>query len=197
MRDCCTVLARCCAVARLCVCAGDGQAVCRWCTLQYGAVMRCTAVPVHRVVRTRTAVRARTCVVVSLPRSRAVRVPPTLTFTRSRGTRMGQNKLEVAQLDRNQVQLDRDTIQTFYDITRKEVRDYDMAITAKDREMEIMEDNHRVEVRVYVQKVKHLEYEHKNALGRITSEVRAACVCAWMALPCQPGPSCVCGLCGT
>ena len=42
---------------------------------------------------------------------------------------------------------------------------------AKDREMEIMEDNHRVEVRVYVQKVKHLEYEHKNTLGRITSEV--------------------------
>ena len=83
-----------------------------------------------------------------------------------------KNKLEVAQLDRNQVQLDRDTIQTFYDITRKEVRDYDMAITAKDREMEIMEDNHRVEVRVYVQKVKHLEYEHKNALGRITSETK-------------------------
>ena len=70
------------------------------------------------------------------------------------------------------MQLDRDTIQTFYDITRKEVRDYDMAITAKDREMEIMEDNHRVEVRVYVQKVKHLEYEHKNALGRITSETK-------------------------
>lgn len=85
-----------------------------------------------------------------------------------------KNKLEVAQLDRNQVQLDRDTIQTFYDITKKEVRDYDMAITAKDREMEIMEDNHRVEVRVYVQKVKHLEYEHKNALGRITSETKTS-----------------------
>lgn len=33
-----------------------------------------------------------------------------------------QNKYEVAQLDRNQVQLDRDTIQTFFDITKKEVR---------------------------------------------------------------------------
>lgn len=28
--------------------------------------------------------------------------------------------------------------------------------------MEIMEENHRTEVRVYIQKVKHLEYEHKN-----------------------------------
>lgn len=84
-----------------------------------------------------------------------------------------KNKLEVAQLDRNQVQLDRDTIQTFYDISRKEVRDYDMAVMAKDREMEIMEDNHRVEVRVYVQKVKHLEYEHKNALARVTSETKS------------------------
>ena len=46
-----------------------------------------------------------------------------------------------------------------------------MAIMAKDREMEIMEDNHRVEVRVYVQKVKHLEYEHKNTLGRVESKV--------------------------
>jgi len=30
-----------------------------------------------------------------------------------------------------------------------------------------MEDNHRVEVRVYVQKVKHLEYEHRNNLKGI------------------------------
>lgn len=64
-----------------------------------------------------------------------------------------------------------DTIQTFYEITQKESKDYSMAIMAKDREMEIMEDNHRVEVRVYVQKVKHLEYEHKNTLGRVESKV--------------------------
>lgn len=42
-----------------------------------------------------------------------------------------------------------------------------MSIAAKDRAMELMEDNHRVEVRVYVQKVKHLEYEHKNNLKSI------------------------------
>ena len=31
-------------------------------------------------------------------------------------------------------------------------------------EMETSEENHRVEVRVYIQKVKHLQYEHKNNL---------------------------------
>ena len=40
--------------------------------------------------------------------------------------------------------------------------DLELAIKSKDREMEIMEENHRTEVRVYIQKVKHLEYEHKN-----------------------------------
>jgi len=49
---------------------------------------------------------------------------------------------ERAQLDRNYVQLERDTIQTFYDITKKEVRNLEMQVSKKDREMEQMEDNH-------------------------------------------------------
>ena len=48
-----------------------------------------------------------------------------------------------------------DTLQTFYDITRKEVNDLDMRIMSKDREMEVAEDNHRVEARVYSQKVRY------------------------------------------
>lgn len=41
-----------------------------------------------------------------------------------------------------------DTIQTFYDISKKELGDVEMHILGKDREMEMMEENHRVEVRV-------------------------------------------------
>ncbi|CAN0427393.1 unnamed protein product, partial [Hapterophycus canaliculatus] len=63
-----------------------------------------------------------------------------------------------------------DTIQTFYNITHQEVETLGLKISAKDREMELMEDNHRVEVRVYVQKVKHLEYEHQNNLKSITMD---------------------------
>lgn len=60
-----------------------------------------------------------------------------------------------------------DTISTFYDITRKEVTDLEREILDRDRVMEEMEKHHRVEVRVYIQKVKHLEYEHKNNLRRV------------------------------
>ena len=65
-----------------------------------------------------------------------------------------------------------DTLQTFYDISAKEVNDLELKLLAKDREMEVLEDNHRVEVRVYTQKVKHLEYEHKHAVTRIETEAK-------------------------
>lgn len=55
-----------------------------------------------------------------------------------------------------------DSIQEFFDITNREVKELELAAAAKDREMELLEDNHRVELRVYQQKVKHLEYEHRN-----------------------------------
>ena len=47
------------------------------------------------------------------------------------------------------------------------MKELELAITAKDREMELFEDNHRVEIRVYQQKVKHLEYEHRNNIKSI------------------------------
>lgn len=46
----------------------------------------------------------------------------------------------------------------------------ELAIQAKDREMELLEDNHRVELRVYQQKVKHLEYENRNNVKTIISD---------------------------
>lgn len=61
-------------------------------------------------------------------------------------------------------------IESFYDITKQEIQDHENQIMSKDREMEIMEDNHRVEVRVYVQKVKHLDYEHKNNLKHVQTD---------------------------
>jgi len=73
-----------------------------------------------------------------------------------------QVDLNKLQIERNYMQLERDTISTFYDISRKEVKELELEITEKDREMEMMEENHQVEIKVYIQKVKHLEYEHKN-----------------------------------
>ena len=42
-----------------------------------------------------------------------------------------------------------DTISTFYDISRKEVKELELEITEKDREMEMMEENHQVEIKVW------------------------------------------------
>ena len=83
---------------------------------------------------------------------------------------MLKEQLRKQKLDRNYVQLERDTIQTFADITHEECEDLDRKVALKDKSMESMEDNHRVEVRVYLQKVKHLEFEHRNNLTNIGVE---------------------------
>jgi hypothetical protein len=83
---------------------------------------------------------------------------------------MLRQQLDKSMLDRNYVQLERDSIQKFFDITRREAKELELAIEAKDREMEILEDNHRVEMRVYQQKVKHLEYEHRNNIKTIVRD---------------------------
>lgn len=83
---------------------------------------------------------------------------------------MLRQQLEKSMLDRNYVQLERDSIQEYFDISRREVKELELAITAKDREMELHEDNHRVEIRVYQQKVKHLEYEHRNNIKGIVMD---------------------------
>jgi hypothetical protein len=41
-----------------------------------------------------------------------------------------------------------DAVQQFYDITRRELRELELGVLAKEKEMEVMEENHRVEVRV-------------------------------------------------
>jgi len=83
---------------------------------------------------------------------------------------MLKQQLEKQQMDRNYVQLERDTIQTFSDITTAEIQDVENTVESREKEMERMEENHRVEIRVYLQKVKHLEYEHKNNLKTLVEE---------------------------
>lgn len=83
---------------------------------------------------------------------------------------MLRQQLDKSMLDRNYVQLERDSIQQFFDITRREAKELELAVQAKDQEMEILEDNHRVEMRVYQQKVKHLEYEHRNNIKSIVRD---------------------------
>ena len=61
-----------------------------------------------------------------------------------------------------------DKINTFWEISKKELDDRKAELRNKDREGEELEERHQVEIKVYKQKVKHLLYEHQNngARGR-------------------------------
>ena len=65
----------------------------------------------------------------------------------ARSCRCSSSKRRSAQLDRNYVQLERDTIQTFYDITTKETGDARASRSRRRTARWSAEDNHRVEVR--------------------------------------------------
>jgi len=72
--------------------------------------------------------------------------------------------LKREQEERNYFQLERDKINTFWEITKKELEEKKADLRNKDREMEEMEDKHQIEIKVYKQKVKHLLYEHQNSI---------------------------------
>ena len=76
--------------------------------------------------------------------------------------------------ERNFFQLERDKINTFWEITKKELEEKKAELRNKDREMEEMEERHQVEIKVYKQKVKHLLYEHQNNASQLKEEQERA-----------------------
>ena len=72
--------------------------------------------------------------------------------------------------ERNYFQLERDRMQTYWDITRKQLEDSQADIRLKEKEMQDLEERHIREVKVYKQKVKHLLYEHKNNMNALKNE---------------------------
>ncbi|KAL4423403.1 hypothetical protein ABPG77_009981 [Micractinium sp. CCAP 211/92] len=82
--------------------------------------------------------------------------------------------LKNEELARNYMQLERDKIQGFWDITRQELGDARAELRLKDRELEEAEDKHGLELKVYKQRVKHLLYEHQDGLSRLKAAGEAA-----------------------
>jgi len=76
--------------------------------------------------------------------------------------------------ERNYFQLERDKINTFWEISKKELEDRKAELRNKDREMEELEERHQVEIKVYKQKVKHLLYEHQNNVSQLKEEQERA-----------------------
>lgn len=81
--------------------------------------------------------------------------------------RMLRDELDREREDRNFYQLERDKINTFWEITKRQLEETNASLRNKDREMEEFEEQHTVEIKVYKQKVKHLLYEHQNQIAEL------------------------------
>ena len=81
-----------------------------------------------------------------------------------------QEELQRERDERNFYQLERDRIDTFWEVTRKELEETRAEVRVKDRELEESEERHMMEVKVYKQKVKHLLYEQENNIAELKAE---------------------------
>eukprot|EP01023_Acetabularia_acetabulum_P030875 TRINITY_DN2907_c0_g1_i1.p1 TRINITY_DN2907_c0_g1~~TRINITY_DN2907_c0_g1_i1.p1 ORF type:complete len:471 (-),score=93.65 TRINITY_DN2907_c0_g1_i1:347-1759(-) len=75
---------------------------------------------------------------------------------------------------RSYMQLERDKVNSFWEIAKHDVRLLESQLHNKDRELEEMEERHQVELKVYKQKVKHLLYEHQNNITTLKSDTELA-----------------------
>mmetsp|Transcript_17951 Transcript_17951/g.41883 ORF Transcript_17951/g.41883 Transcript_17951/m.41883 type:complete len:478 (+) Transcript_17951:71-1504(+) len=76
-------------------------------------------------------------------------------------------RLNKAMKDRNYMQLEKDMVNRFYEITKQEVKQIEAELLNMDRQMEMLERDHRVHIKVHEQKVQNLEYEHKNSRKQV------------------------------
>ncbi|KDR18764.1 growth arrest-specific protein 8 [Zootermopsis nevadensis] len=81
-----------------------------------------------------------------------------------------QEEMEREREERNFFQLERDKLRTFWEITKQQLEESRAELRNKDREIEEAEERHQVEIKVYRQKVKHLQYEHQNNLSELKAE---------------------------
>ena len=83
-----------------------------------------------------------------------------------------REELDREREERNYFQLERDKVNTFWEITKRQLEEKKAELRNKDREMEDSEERHQVEIKVMKQKVKHLLYEHQNNLAQLKSEAQ-------------------------
>ncbi|XP_077975287.1 dynein regulatory complex subunit 4-like [Styela clava] len=85
-----------------------------------------------------------------------------------------REELEREREERNYFQLERDKVNTFWEITKRQLEEKKAELRNKDREMEDSEERHQIEIKVYKQKVKHLLYEHQNNISELKAESSVA-----------------------
>ena len=68
--------------------------------------------------------------------------------------------------------MEKDMVHDFYHNTRSEIKELDARVKNFDTDMQSMEEVHRTQIKVYMQKVKHLEYEHGNNCDKVEVDAR-------------------------
>ncbi|KAK3746758.1 hypothetical protein QZH41_013584 [Actinostola sp. cb2023] len=85
-----------------------------------------------------------------------------------------RDELDREREERNYFQLERDKVNTFWEISKRQHQETKAELRNKEREMEEAEERHQVEIKVYKQKVKHLLYEHQNNIAELKAESSVA-----------------------
>ncbi|XP_031361724.1 dynein regulatory complex subunit 4 isoform X1 [Lonchura striata] len=81
-----------------------------------------------------------------------------------------RQELERERQERNSFQLECSRIQSFWEITRRELEESKAELRNRDRQMEEAEERHQLEIKVYKQKVKHLLHEQQENLTELKAE---------------------------
>jgi predicted nuclease with TOPRIM domain len=85
-----------------------------------------------------------------------------------------KEKLADAKVKRNLIQIEKDMIHDFYHNTRAEIKETEAEIKNFDTDMQKLEEAHRAEIKVYIQKVKHIEYEHQLNCNNVAGDAGTA-----------------------
>uniref|UniRef100_A0A3Q0R350 Dynein regulatory complex subunit 4 n=1 Tax=Amphilophus citrinellus TaxID=61819 RepID=A0A3Q0R350_AMPCI len=76
--------------------------------------------------------------------------------------------------ERNYFQLERDKINSFWEVTVRKQEEVEAELKKVDKDMEEAEARHQLDVKVYKQKIKHLQHEHLNVITELKSDSLAA-----------------------
>jgi len=76
--------------------------------------------------------------------------------------------------DFNEFQQQREKLNYFWIVEKKQLEDKRGQLRNKDRELQDLEEKHQVEIKIYKQRLKHLLYEHQNEITRKKTEAEMA-----------------------
>ncbi|XP_026025198.1 dynein regulatory complex subunit 4 [Astatotilapia calliptera] len=85
-----------------------------------------------------------------------------------------REELDREREERNYFQLERDKIHSFWEITVRKQKEVDSELQKVEKDVEENEARHQLDVKVYKQKIKHLQHEHLNDIAELNADSLAS-----------------------